>query len=391
MVREKVGQAVEMLRRCDFDCWLTFVRETTVTPDPMLPFLCESHLTWPSAFIISRTGKAIAIVGQLDAQSIRDLQVYDPVIDYVKGIRRHLVAVLEELQPLTIAVNYSQSSEIADGLSHGLYLNLRDYLRELGWEDRLVSAEAIISGVRAQKSELELLRIRRAVAETESIFEEVRAFIRPGHTERQVAAFITDRMRERGLEPAWDPATCPAVFTGPDTAEAHYAPTDRVIKPGHVLSIDFGVKSAGYCADLQRTFYVREPGEVAAPAEVVHAFRTLVEAMERARDVLRCGTVGREVDAAARSYVVRAGYEEFPHALGHQVGRAAHDGAAILGPDWEKYGNRPRLPLDLGMVFTLEPRVKVPGRGTVTVEEMVEVTPSGAKYLSTPQDDIWLI
>jgi Xaa-Pro aminopeptidase len=391
LIREKVSQAVELLREFDIDCWLTFVRETAVTPDPMLAFLCESNLTWHTAFVITRKGRAAAIVGQLDAQSIRDLGVYEPVIDYVKGIRRHLLDLLAEFQPRTIAANYSQTSEVADGLSHGLYLTLMEYLGELGWQDRLISAEPVISGVRARKSARELERIRKAVAETEAIFEEARRFIRPGQTERQVARFIADRMRDRGLEPAWEPAQCPAVFTGPVTAEAHYAPTDRRIEPGHVLNMDFGVKVQGYCSDLQRTFYVREPGETGVPEAVARGFQTLVEAIECSRQAIRPGVTGREVDAAARGRLVRAGYEEYPHALGHQVGRVAHDGTAILGPAWEKYGSRPELPLEAGMVFTLEPRLKVPGRGTVTVEEMVVVTPEGTRYLSTPQREIWII
>ncbi|MGB6121924.1 MAG: M24 family metallopeptidase, partial [Bacteroidota bacterium] len=97
------------------------------------------------------------------------------------------------------------------------------------------------------------------------------------------------------------------------------------------------------------------------------------------------------VDAVAREMITEAGYEEFPHALGHQVGRFAHDGTAILGPPWEKYGKKPSLPLEKGMVFTIEPRLTVQGRGIATVEEMVVVTGDGADYLSTPQEELWLI
>ncbi|RKY46573.1 MAG: aminopeptidase P family protein, partial [Candidatus Neomarinimicrobiota bacterium] len=85
------------------------------------------------------------------------------------------------------------------------------------------------------------------------------------------------------------------------------------------------------------------------------------------------------------------GYEEFPHALGHGVGRFAHDGTALLGPAWEKYGKRPFKKLEPGAVFTIEPRLKVEGKGTVTIEEMVVVTENGADWLSHPQKKIWLI
>jgi Xaa-Pro aminopeptidase len=97
------------------------------------------------------------------------------------------------------------------------------------------------------------------------------------------------------------------------------------------------------------------------------------------------------VDAAARDMIVSRGYPEFPHALGHQVGRFAHDGTALLGPLWEKYADKPLQPLEEGMVFTLEPRLPVEGHGIVTIEEMVVVGPAGADFLSVPQKTLLLI
>jgi Xaa-Pro aminopeptidase len=126
-------------------------------------------------------------------------------------------------------------------------------------------------------------------------------------------------------------------------------------------------------------------GERVPPPEVQRGFETIVRAIEEARGMMRPGVPGRDVDQAARGIIVGAGYAEFPHALGHQVGRFAHDGTAILGPAWEKYGLKPYLPLEEGMVFTLEPRLTIPDRGIATVEEMVVVGANGAEYLSTPQ------
>jgi Xaa-Pro aminopeptidase len=100
---------------------------------------------------------------------------------------------------------------------------------------------------------------------------------------------------------------------------------------------------------------------------------------------------GIEIDRIARDLIVAGGYEEYPHALGHQVGRFAHDGTALLGPAWPKYSQRPFERLEGGMVFTLEPRLKVPGRGVVTMEEMILVTEDGARYLSEPQQSLLLI
>lgn len=391
LIAEKIEQAIGILNETETDCWMTFVRESSMIRDPMLSFLAASDVTWHSAFILTRDGQKLAIVGQMDRQAIQDLGVYDRIVDYVRGIKEPLQQTLKELNPRTVAVNYSRGSEISDGLTHGLYLTLEDYLCEIGFQERLGSAEKIVSRLRARKTETELARIRSAIQHTLEIFESVTPRIRPGVSEREIADFMLRQVTSRGLVTAWDPAHCPAVFTGPDTAEAHYGPTGRQVQPGHVLNMDFGVKVSDYCSDMQRTFYIREEGEAGAPAEVKRGFQTIVESIELARRALKPGVQGVEVDRVARQHIVSQGYDEFPHGLGHQVGRFAHDGTALLGPAWEKYAEKPFEPIDEGMVFTLEPRLKVPGRGVVTIEEMVVVTSEGAEFLAPPQTELIVI
>jgi len=136
---------------------------------------------------------------------------------------------------------------------------------------------------------------------------------------------------------------------------------------------------------------VLREGEATAPAAVQHGFDTIVESIERARQAIKPGAQAIEADTAARTHVTENGYEEFPHGLGHQVGRFAHDGTALLGPAWEKYANKPFELLEEGMVFTIEPRLTVPGYGVATIENMVVVTAEGAEYISTPQTELLYI
>ena len=385
LIKEKIQQAVGILNEFDTDCWLTFTRETALNGDPTLPFLVEGDLTWHSALIITKSGGTCAIVGQYDKKGVEDLGAYADVIGFVEGIRKPLQDYLRSIRPARIAVNYSPESEICDGLTHGMYLTLCGILSEIGLLDGLVQADSIISALRQRKTLAEIERMKLAIAETEKIFSEVVPFIRPGRTEREIAHFMKERANGRKIPFAWDERTCPAVFTGPDTAAAHYAPTERKVEEGHILNMDFGLKVEEYCSDLQRTFYVPHRGERTAPEDVQRGFDTIARAIEESRKAMRPGVTGLLIDAIARSIVTQAGYEEFPHALGHQVGRFAHDGTALLGPAWEKYAKKPYLPLEEGMVFTLEPRLAVPGRGIATVEEMVVVRFDGAEYLSTPQ------
>ena len=280
LIQEKVSQAIDILKEFDIDCWITFVRETLLNGDPTLPFLVKGELTWHSALIITAGGRKHAIVGRYDRKGIEELGVYDHVVGYVEGIRKPFLEYLQELNPSSIAVNYSRDSEICDGLTHGMYLTLHDLLQQVGMADRIVSAEPIVSAMRERKTEAELKFIREAIAITEDIFREVTSFIRTGKTEREIASFMKSRVEARGIGYAWDPASCPAVFVGPETAEAHYGPTDRPVVEGQVLNMDFGVQFRGYCSDLQRTFYVIREGETSIPADVQKGFDTIVRAIE---------------------------------------------------------------------------------------------------------------
>jgi Xaa-Pro aminopeptidase len=391
LIKEKIDQAKALLAEFGLDCWITFVRESQINGDPVLAFLAGSDVTWHSAFIVMRSGRTHAIVGRYDKKSVEELGAYDQVVGFVEGIKEPLHSFLAEVNPASIALNFSEGSEICDGLTHGMYLTLRSLLDEIGMADRIVSAERIVSALRERKSASELGHIRQAIRHTQEIFDLAATFISPGRTERQIAEFMLEQVQKRGLVTAWNPATCPSVFTGPETAEAHYAPTDRSVEQGQVLNMDFGVKVAGYCSDMQRTFYVMEQGQARVPDEVQRGLNTIVEAVERSRQAMIPGVRGVDVDAVAREVLASVGYEGFPHGLGHQVGRYPHDGTALLGPAWEKYAQKPFQRLEPNMVFTLEPRLTVPGRGVVTIEEMVVVTDQGAEYLSEPQKELIVI
>lgn len=391
LVREKVDQAKRILKEMDIDCWITFVRESQLNGDPTLVFLAGADVTWHSAFIIGGDGRTRAIVGLYDQKTVEETGAYDDVVGYVEGMGEPFKEYMKSIDPGKIALNYSKGSEIADGITHGMYLTMQQMLDEIGMADRIVSSERVVSALRERKVPSELEHMRGAINVTEEIFEAVASFITPGKTEEEIAAFMTAEVEKRGLDLAWDPGHCPAVFTGPDTAAAHYTPTDRKVERGHVLNMDFGVKVEGYCSDLQRTFYVLEEGETSAPPDVVKGFNTIRDAIEQSRLAIAPGVLGKDVDAVARKVLAEAGYEEFPHALGHQVGRFSHDGTALLGPEWEKYADKPLRPLEPNMVFTIEPRLTVEGKGVATVEVMVVVTDDGAEYLSQPQRELFLI
>jgi Xaa-Pro aminopeptidase len=389
--KEKIQQAIKILKELNIDMWLTYVRETETIRDPSLDLILGTNCTWQSAFIITSSGETIAIVGSLDVANIKSKNLFNEVIGYVQGIKEDLLKVLERINPNKIAINYSQNSNLADGLTHGMFLDLVEKLKNTPFVERLISSEEIISLLRGRKSPTEIEIMKEAIKITLEIFELTGKFIKPGVSEKQIAEFILNEVEKRGLETAWDSEYCPSVFTGPDTAGAHAGPTDRLVKPGHVLNIDFGVKYNGYCSDLQRTWYILRENENDAPEEVKKGFNVIVESIQKAASFLKPDSIAYEVDAVARNYIIENGYEEYPHALGHQVGRKAHDGGVILAPRWERYGEIPYKKVGIDEVYTLEPRLTIKGYGIATVEEEVVVRENGVEFLSQPQTELYLI
>ena len=391
LIREKIRQAYGILEELDLDLWMIFVRESKAMADPAMELVVGTECTWQSAFVYSRKGRSYALVGNLDEVKFKDLGCFDEVRSYVQGIMDPLRALFGELDPGRYALDVSVNDYMSDGLTYGMFQLLQKCLEGTPWGDRWVSSEKLIAALRGRKSPAELDRIRAAIELTEEIYAKVSGVLRPGMTERQVAAFILEQVDAAGVETAWDRSECPAVFTGPESAGAHCGPTDRRMEPGHIMNIDFGVKKNGFCSDIQRTWYFLREGETEAPEPVRETFKTIVDSIRYCAEKMRPGMTGLEADTLVREYITKRGYPEFPHATGHQVGRSAHDGAATLAPAWERYGEIPYLKIEENQVYTIEPRIPVEGYGVATSEEIVVVTPEGGKFLSHPQTELFYV
>ena len=388
LVQEKVQQAIGILQEMDVDLWLTFVRETSGGGDPVLPLIYGLDLTWQSALIITKTGERIAIVGRFEAEAARRTGAYDTIIHYDQSIQPELIKVLERLNPGRIAINYSINDVQADGLTHGMYQLLCSYLEGTPFLSRVCTAEKLHSALRGRKTPHEIERIQAALRTTYTIFQLTFDFIKIGMTEKEISDFMHSQLDEFHVQPAWEFINCPTVNAGPDSPIGHVGPTDLKISPGHIVHFDFGVLQDDYCSDIQRVVYFRHPGEKTPPLEVQRGFDTVRGAIQRALEAMKPGVTGKVIDQIARQTIIHSGYPEFPYATGHQVGRLVHDGAAILGPEWERYGDTPNYLLEAGQVYTIEPGLAVPGYGYLGLEEDVLVTSAGAEYLGDPQTEL---
>ena len=392
LIQEKVDQAIGILKEQETDMWLTFVRETSGVRDPALDLLIgQNDLTWPSALILTRKGEKIAIVGNLEKDALQRLNVFNEILGYDKSVRDLLRETITRLNPDWIAVNTSRNNVHADGLTHAMYEILREYFVDTSYADRLVSAEPIISALRGRKTPSEQARIKKAVEITDEIFNKTFDFIKVGMTEMEIGKYMQKLARDYGVGLAWPAENCPAVNSGPNSPVGHNGPTGIKVEPGHLLHFDFGVKYEEYCSDIQRVAYVLQEGETEAPVEVQRGFITNRTAIEKSREAMKVGVTGNSIDVISREIVTDSGYPEYPHALGHQLGRVAHDGGALLGPLWEKYGDSPNQRLEVGQVYTIEPSIPVPNYGMMGLEEDVVMTENGAEYFTEPQREIVLI
>jgi Xaa-Pro aminopeptidase len=388
--QEKIEQAIRLLNEIHLDCWLLFVRETDEIPDPALKLIVNHDLTWPSVFLLTRHGDRIAIVARYDDDLVRQSDLFTTVIGYVDNFASSLVEVLTRLHPTSIALNYSIGDVAADGLTHGMYLQLVEALKGTPYPACFVSSAPLVARLRVRKTATELALMREALKETEALFALITSSLHPGITEREIGELVHAEMKRRDLGAAWSYSNCPGVKFGPHTLFGHGAPTDIVLEPGFVASIDLGVRYQGYCSDLQRLWYVRRGNEQTCSPVVQRAFDAVKGAIEAGKALLCPGIQGWQVDEAARSYLVHAGYPEYQHALGHSVGRYAHDGGPVLGPRWARYGETPYYPLEEGSIFTLELGVMTE-HGYVSQEDEVLITSTGSEWFSQPQEAIYLI
>ena len=195
---------------------------------------------------------------------------------------------------------------------------------------------------------------------TADLFQEIHAFLRAGRTEKQAYDFIAERMAARGLQPSFQTL----VFAGDRGAGmGHGDATDNELRPGDLVHVDMGVFVRGYASDMQRTWYVLKPGEERAPEAARRGFAVIAEANEACRKALRPGVKGVDVDAIARGMVTAAGFPEYPHALGHQVGRHVHDGGAFSGRRGHATGTRRSCRPPRTRSSPSNPRSNVPASG----------------------------
>ena len=384
ILREKIKQTGMILREVGIDAWLVLVRETPVLADPVLPLVVGREVTWESFFLYTSGGKAVALVGEGDQADFVRSGIFAEVRHYVQSPADDFMEMLQQIDPKSLAINYSLDDPSSDGLTHGMYLLLTDYLIGTPYANRLVSAEGICSKLRSRKTVTEMERLTSAAVLAESAWKKAVDELEPGMSEREIAEVIDGHVRRLGAEPSFPTI----VNAGDKTEPGHSRPTDAKIEAGDLLHVDFGARQYDYCSDLQRLVYFQRDHETSPPAKLTDAFSLVARIITETSKRTVPRVLGHEIDAVAREMLRDGGYDEYQHALGHQLGRNVHDGGALIGPKWERYGKAPSIPIETDNVFTLELEINLPGIGCVGLEEDVHVTEGGALFLCPRQQEL---
>jgi Xaa-Pro aminopeptidase len=225
-----------------------------------------------------------------------------------------------------------------------------------------------IEELRMVKDAEELELLATACRLSSQALADVLPEIRPGLSERTLASLLDYRMSQLGADrPAFDTI----VASGPNGAIPHHAPTDRPLRRGDLVTMDFGALYRGYHADMTRTVAVGEPAGWQRDV-----YELVAEAQRTGIDAVEPGAEAGAVDAAAREVIEAAGHaEHFQHGLGHGVGLEIHE-APMLG-----YGRTGKLTDRVPV--TVEPGVYLPGKGGVRIEDVLVVTAGGGARILT--------
>lgn len=257
------------------------------------------------------------------------------------------------------------------------YMTVQDYERyRKALSCDLVPATELLWQLRMVKDDEELEALAAAQRIAERALEEILEEIRPGVTEKEIAARLQYLMLHYG---ASDMSFDPIVVSGPNGSLPHGVPSEKTIRQGEFVTMDFGCVYRGYCSDMTRTVAVGFATE-----EMHEVYQTVLAAQLAGIRAARAGVTGREVDGAARAVITAAGYGDyFGHSFGHGVGVEIHE-APNASPMNDK-------PLPDRAVISAEPGIYLPGKLGVRIEDVIILTEEGCRNITRAPKELLIL
>ena len=387
----------QAMKAANVDAWLILCRENH--NDPIATHVGGENASGMASFLFyqDETGfHSLVFSPEGEATALDELDIHETVLKVQQGAStlEKAVEFLKKKNFKSFAINTSPTNALADGLSHSQQVELE---KLMGADTaKLISSTELVYEWLSIKLPEEVEIMKKAAQLASDFQVEAYKMIVPGKTtDADVAKFLKAKMTEYGVKDAWHPDQNPNVNSGPDRGHSHA--TDKVIMPGDVIQIDFGVKLYDiWVSDIQRFAYVLKEGETTAPEDIQQYWENGKAGSRAALGAMKPGIKGIDVDRAQRDLMTKAGSEFVMWSTGHPVGYVAHDVGPNLGGS-QSPTPRPAAQKELkqGMTFAFDGFHcwKQPDgtTKTISVEEMAVVTDSGAEYLIAPQEELILV
>lgn len=231
----------------------------------------------------------------------------------------------------------------------------------------LTPASSLMTELRGSKDEEELSCMTAAQRIAEGALEQILKEIRPGMTEKEIAARLNYLMVSAGAEKT---SFDTIVASGPNGSMPHAVPGMRKVREGDFITMDFGCVYKGYCSDMTRTVALGRPSD-----EMRNVYDIVLQAQLAGIAAAKAGVTGAAIDGAARKVIQDAGYGAyFGHSFGHSLGIDIHE-APNAAPGNDK-------PMPDGAVVSAEPGIYLPGKFGVRIEDVMILRPDGAQVIT---------
>jgi Xaa-Pro dipeptidase len=357
-MNERLDKLISLMNRYDLD-------GVALNPGPSLTYLSGLHfhlMERPTVLLVTKTGPAVIVLPELEKGKLT-------------GVAAEFQSFTYGDDPATWAAAFDKAAA-AMALSGGRvgvepsrlrFMELQ-YLQDAFPKVDFVDGSAALAALRLHKDAEEIVKMRKAAQIAQAALLATLKTLRLGMTEKAIANELVIQLYCAGSDPELPFA--PIVALGENSANPHAVPTERELRPGDLLLVDWGASFEGYFSDITRTFTY---GEV--DPELLRIGEVVLAANRAGRGAGGAGIDAGAVDRATRSVIATAGYgPAFFHRTGHGLGMEAHEAPYIYSEN--------DLALEPGMTFTVEPGIYLPGKGGVRIEDDVVVIEDGLVSLT---------
>ncbi len=325
-------------------------------------------------YICGFTGTSgFLLVTQKRSTLLTDFRYIEQAESETKGIKdlqviKHDYPVSKTIQEIASGLNTKTIYFEKKHLTYDGYEKLKAKLDDIDF----IPHEGMVESLRMQKDESEINKIEAACEISDAAFSHIISYIRPGVKERDLSIELEYYMKKSGAEGiSFDII----VASGERSSLPHGVASDREIKPGDLLKMDFGAVYNGYCSDITRTLMLATQGEREKIKTQEKIYEIVLKAQTEALKGIEPGMTVKDADNLARNVIIEAGYGKyFGHGLGHGIGLKVHESPTLSINSNDV--------LKENMVFTVEPGIYLPDKGGVRIEDTVQLKPEGCTALT---------